>query len=111
VVMVLPVAANSGKGAATQFGPVTYVWDGATFTCSGVHVVNNNVSKDNEVCQVTGTGFVTGMYTGNPWGNLPPFGSVEWASDFNGATATSWSIIEADHGGNGTATFDIAAIY
>jgi hypothetical protein len=114
VVMVVPAAAaapSPSKGSATQF-TASYVYGGLPFTCSGVQVANKNVTKDNETCLVTGAGPVAGTYTSGAggWGILPPFGSVQWASDYNGVTATSWTITEADNG-NGTFTFSIAAIY
>jgi hypothetical protein len=110
VALVSSVAlAAPGKGSATKF-VATYDYAGASFVCSGVRVANNNVTKDNETCLVTGGAFVAGTYTGNPWGTLAGFGWTEWASDLDALTATSWTITETDNG-NGTFTFGIAAIY
>jgi hypothetical protein len=85
----------------------------STWTCSGVHI-NNKTFKDSETCVISGdtTGFVAGTYTSGTggWGNLPPFGSVQWTSDFNSAIATSWTITIVDNG-NGVFTADIVAYY
>ena len=43
-------------------------------------------------------------------GNFPPFGCVIFLSDYNGATATSWTIGVTDNG-DGTLTADIVAYY
>ncbi len=103
-----PVAASSPT--ITKF-TATY-GSGPTFTeatahCAGLHVVTKKQITDYETCLITGdtTGFVAGTYQtypGAPVGNLPPFGEFTgWFSDFNGAGATSWKIVEIGplHGG------------
>jgi len=111
VVMVLPVAATTGKGSATQF-TAAYANGTTTWTCSGVNVANKNVIKDNETCVISGdlTGYVAGTYTGSPYGYFPTLGTSQWNSDYNGALATSWTITLVDDL-NGTFTANIAAIY
>ena len=46
------------------------------------------------MCHISGdtTVYVAGTYTGAPFGNLPPLGSVFWPSDLDGAVATSWEL-------------------
>jgi hypothetical protein len=106
----IPAAASSGAG---NHFTANYQYNAGTFwTCSGTHVANNNVFKDNETCLVTGntTGFVAGTYTTGM--ALPPFG-VGWSSDYPpeaGALAISYTITETNNG-NGTWTVSITAFY
>jgi hypothetical protein len=123
LVSSVALAANTGKGSATQF-TASYPSAGATWTCTGTHVANKNVVKDNETCLITGTsglGFVAGTFQSTfmvgtqGWGFLPPYnfdglGNAAWGSDYNGTVATSWTVISTDNG-NGTFTWNIAAIY
>jgi hypothetical protein len=111
--------ANSGNGAGTAFKAsyTSGAIDGGTntWTCSGAHVVNKVSFKDSETCIVSGdvSGFANGTYSGSPVGFLAGsvFGAgTEWASDFDGLIATSWTIVETDNG-DGTFTLDIVAYY
>lgn len=113
VALGVTAVATASNGAATQF-KVSYSPDGGTttWTCVGTHVVNNNVTKDEETCSISGntTGYVAGTYSGSPFGNFPPYGSIYWQSDFNGARASSWTIRLAANGG-GTFTAHIVSLY
>jgi len=103
--------AFASNGAATHFN-ATYT-NVATWTCSGSHVVNKTI-KDSETCVLSGdtSGFVAGVFTStNGIGTLPPFGPVQWVSDYTGgATATSWTITMVNNL-DGTFTANIVAYY
>ena len=116
--------ATASNGAQVTHFTATYV-NGATWTCSGSHIVKSgngaNFIKDSETCVLSGNtaGFLAGTYAnGGPCavafgpnvGNFPPFGCVIFLSDYNGATATSWTIGVTDNG-DGTLTADIVAYY
>jgi hypothetical protein len=113
LVSSVALAANPGNGSATKFTALYDFPTGTTWTCTGTHVANKNVIKDNETCVISGdvSGFVAGTYTGNY--PITGYTASGWNSDFPGTlntAATSWTITETDNG-NGTFTLGIAAIY
>lgn len=110
MVALVSSTAFASNGKATQF-TATYPVGAATWTCSGVHIVNKTI-KDSETCVISGdtTGYLAGTYTGAPVGAFPPYGSITWLSDFNGALATTWTITMTDNG-DGTFTANIVAYY
>ncbi|SRR6266540_773947 len=103
--------ASANTGAATPF-KAEYAVGGAYWTCSGARVDNPVSVKDSETCLVSGNtaGYVAGTYTGSPYGNFPPYGTVGWQSDFDAALASSWTLTITDNG-DGTFTVEIVAYY
>ena len=111
--VVAVATANNGNGSGTAFKAAPYAEGTTTWTCSGSRVVNKQGTKDSETCRVTGdtTGWAAGSYSsdpGSPWGTVPFFGYAFWNSDFNGATANSWTMQSVDNG-DGTFTVNVVA--
>jgi hypothetical protein len=107
-------AAAPGHGSATPFKS-SFDFGGTNSDCSGARIVNANTSvvKDSETCVVSGdtSYLVAGTYTGDPTGILPGSSDpVRWASDYDGAIATHWTVTYVNNG-DGTWTASIVAYY
>ena len=108
VTLAVPAVALAAPGGSATPFQATY-GDETMWTCSGIRIVKGDVVKDLEECVLSGdtSWLVTGTYAGDPQGDDPPFDTM-WGSDYDGATATSWTIRVA---GNGIFTLHIVAYY
>jgi len=101
-VLVSGATAAPGQGSATPF-KISYDIGGTRSDCSGAHIVNSNTGmvKDSETCLVSGdtSYLVAGTYSGDPYGAFPGFNRpARWASDYDGAIATHWTVTYVDNG-------------
>jgi hypothetical protein len=109
-------AEAGGNGVATPFkSEYTYVRSNGSwaFSCSGAHVENRNHVKDDQTCVITpspGAPMSEGAFSGAPTG-LQPYGiTTIWLSDFDGTTATSWTMASTANG-DGTYTVEVESYY
>ena len=109
--LAVPAGALAAPGASASPFKATYGFDETVFTCTGVRIVKGDVVRDEEVCLLSGdtSWVVPGTYTGDPQGDVPPFDSM-WGSDYDGATATSWTFVVAGND-NGIFSIKIVAYY
>jgi hypothetical protein len=78
-----------------------------TFTCTGEHIDNSALVKENETCAITGdtSGLIAGSFHSNPpspFGIFGAFGNEFWFSDFDGAVASAWQATFKDAGNGWT---------
>ena len=103
--------AMASNGAATPFKIAYENPDGTSWDCSGARVVNPVSVKDSETCLVTGdtSELTAGVYTGDPYGDLPWFGNAQWASDFgDGKIAEHWTVTVMDNGDGSSTVYAVA---
>jgi hypothetical protein len=92
VTLAVPAVSLAAPGGSATPFRATYGED-TVWTCTGVRIVQGDVIRDEETCLLTGdTGWLDpGTYSGDPQGDVPPFDFM-WGSDYDGLTATSWTI-------------------
>ena len=86
--------AAAGNGAVnTHFTAAYFNSIGGNWTCKGEHKVgpaSNPFVKENEECRIDNLATLpAGTYVGNPAFTTGVLTGQSWASDFNGAIATS----------------------
>lgn len=110
VTLTVPAVALAAPGGSASPFQVTY-GDETVWTCTGVRIVKGDVVRDEEVCLLSGdtSWLIPGKYTGDPVGDVAPFDGM-WGSDYDGATATLWTIKVAGNG-NGIFAVRIVAYY
>jgi len=110
VTLAVPAVALAAPGESASPFQTTY-GDETVWTCTGVRIIKGDVVRDEEVCRLSGdtSWLIPGTYTGDPVGDVPPFNGL-WASDYDGATATSWTMKVAGNG-NGIFAFRVVAYY
>jgi hypothetical protein len=114
----------SSHSAVQGHFKASYPTGDTSWSCSGVRVSNRGAGTfDSETCAVTGVSasdvsqFPAGSYTNGPgsiYGTIPFYGHGLWQSDFDGQTASSWTIslsYDATGGADGTATVTVIAYY
>jgi hypothetical protein len=84
----------------------------ALWTCSGTRTVSGAEIRDQETCTISKdtTGYAAGTFGGAPRGDIPPFVNRRWKSDYDGLTASTWSVKMTDNG-DGTFTAVASAQY
>ena len=114
----------SSHSAVQGHFKATYPTGDTSWSCSGVRVSNRGAGTfDSETCAVAGVSasdlsqFPAGTYTSDPgsvYGTIPFYGHGLWQSDFDGQTASSWTMslsYQATGSADETATVTIIAYY